>query len=184
MNRLALVAILALLATPAHADAGADWVEISASTDDAQEQFDLAMQYYSGHGMPQDQARALELFGLAAEQGLVDAQFKLATIYLNSESAAHDYTEAARLFRLAAEQNDPRAQYILGIMHQRGDGVAQDLIRAHMWFDLAALSGFGKAANSRDDLSLEMTIDEISEARRLFHERADTHQASTPTSSD
>ena len=184
MNRLVLVAILALLAAPAHADPGADWVEVATSTDGARDQYDLAMQYYTGHGAPQDQAKALELFGLAADQGLVDAQFKLATIYLNSDSTAHDFAEAARLFHLAAEQNDPRAQYILGLMHQRGDGVPQDVIQAHMWFDLAALSGFAKAADSRDDLSLKMTIDEISEARRLFHEHADTQQANVPTPSD
>ena len=109
---------------------------------------------------------------------------KLASIYLNSDSVAHDFPEAARLFRLAAEQNDARAQYILALMYQRGDGVTKDLVQAHMWFDLAATAGFDVAADSRDDLSLTMSIDEISEARRLFHERADAIHATASTQSD
>ncbi|MEM7123025.1 MAG: tetratricopeptide repeat protein [Pseudomonadota bacterium] len=184
MQRLALMAFLVCFAAPAMADPqgtrydGASTGTVQAAVNDTvvhddvdpRTQYDLAMKYYTGHGMPFDHAKAAALFQAAAAGGVSDAQFRLGAYHLNSTSPQHDFAEAARLFQLAAEQDHARAQYMLAMMYERGDGVPQDLVRAHMWFDLAAASGFGAADQYRDDLSLRMTIDEIGEARRLYHQ--------------
>ena len=182
MKSLALCVTLALFATPVLADPNG--AEVAGSTERAPQQYELAMMYFTGDGVPQDNDKAIELLANAADQGFAAAQFRLAMIHLNSNTPAHDYVEAARLFGLAAEQDDPRAQHLLALMYERGDGVPRDLVQAHLWFDLAAAAGFDDAVESRDELSLEMTIDEITEARRLFHERADMVQVSAPAYSD
>ncbi len=186
MQRLALMILLGCIAAPAWADpqgtrndvAGTGTVQAAVSDTvvhddvDPRTQYDLAMKYYTGRGMPLDHAKAVALFQSAAERGVPEAQFKLATMHLNSASPQHDFVEAARLFELAAEQNNARAQHMLALMYERGDGVPQDLVRAYMWFDLAAAGGFSAAVDHRETLSLQMSIDEIGEARRLYHEKA------------
>ena len=171
MKRLALWVTLVLLATPVQADPNDMEAQVSSSADPARQQYELAMMFYTGDGVPQNDNKAIELLGSAADQGFAEAQFRLAMIHLNSDGPTHDFAEAARLFGLAAEQNDPRAQHLLALMYERGDGVPQDFVQAHMWFDLAATTGFDDAVKNRDDLSVKMTIDEITEARHLFHER-------------
>lgn len=186
MQRLALMALLVSFAAPAMADPqgtrydGANTGTVQAAVNDSvvhddvdpRTQYDLAMKYYTGHGMPQDNAKAAALFQAAAAGGVSEAQFRLGTTYLNSSSPQHDFAEAARLFQLAAEQNHARAQHMLAMMYERGDGVPRDLVRAHMWFDLAAAGGFSAADENRQALSLLMSIDEIGEARQLYHEHA------------
>ena len=63
----------------------------------------------------QDDAEAVRLYRLAADQGHADAQYNLGVMYANGQGVAQDDAEAVRLYRLAADQGDADAQYNLGV---------------------------------------------------------------------
>ena len=122
----------------------------------------------------QDQAEAVQLYRLAAEQGIAGAQFRLGVVYAEGRGVAQDDKESVRWFRLAAEQGDAEAQGGLGLAYSAGRGVPQDFVASHMWMTLAAarLTGATRrgALKFRDTIAAAMTSEQIAEAHRLAQE--------------
>jgi TPR repeat protein len=109
-------------------------------------QFVVGECYYFGWGgVAQDDAEAVRLYRLAAEQGHGYAQVNLAYLLENGEGVAQDTAEAIRWYRLAAEQGHSDAYYTLGNMFEYGEGVAQDTAEAIRWYRLAAEQGHSDA---------------------------------------
>jgi uncharacterized protein len=100
-------------------------------------QYNLALKYLQGQGVPQDFNQAGFWFGKAAERGLSVAQFFLGEAF---EQGAQ-YTEAMLWYRKAAEQGHADAQLNLGLMYEHGRGVAQDSAEAAKWYHKAADQG-------------------------------------------
>ena len=115
-----------------------------------------------------DYARALRLWQALAEQGNVDAQFSLGIAYFGA--GPQDETQAAKWFRLAAEQGDTVAQFMIGWIYADGLGVPRDYVLAHMWWNLAAMQGALLGGQKRDEIEVQMTPDQIAEAKRLARE--------------
>ncbi len=88
-----------------------------------------------------DDAEAVRLYRLAAEQGEALAQSNLGWMLLHGRGAPRDIAEALRLFRLAAAQGHPLGQVNLGFMHLFGWGVAPDAALAKALFRQAADQG-------------------------------------------
>jgi TPR repeat protein len=144
---------------------------------DAYAQYNLALFYSNGQGVPQDYAEAAKWYRKAAEQGDDDAQYNLALFYSNGQGVPQDYAEAAKWCRRAAEQGNTMAQLNLGFMYGTGQGVPQDYVMAHMWYNLAAsrLSPLEKEARenalkNKDIAASVMTAEQIAEAQRLARE--------------
>jgi TPR repeat protein len=73
-------------------------------------QFVVGVCYNYGYGgVAKDDAEAVRLYRLAAEQGLALAQFNLGFMFENDRGVAKDRTEAIRLYRLAAAQGRANA---------------------------------------------------------------------------
>ena len=71
-----------------------------------------------------DDAEALALFQLAAEQNLDRAQLKLGKIlYRNGLCPPEQHAEALRWFKLAAGQGDGDGLFMVGYMHELGHSV-------------------------------------------------------------
>jgi len=185
-----MVGLCLILAVPAWADvqAGLDayvrgdyetvlkeWRPL-AEQGDTGAQFNLALLYANGQGVPQDyrvhhpQKEAMRWYRLAAEQGDVGAQFNLALLYANGQGVPQDDIEAAKWYRRAAEQGFAKAQSNLGEMYSSGKGVPQDYVLAHMWANLAASQGEDVAVKKRDALAKSMTPAQLAEAQRLARE--------------
>lgn len=142
---LAGIAVLPL--TPALADvkAGVDawsagnyaaaveeWKPLAVAGDpDAQ--FNLAQAYKLGRGVPEDLAKAEELYGKAADKGHVQAGdiYGLLLFQRGEHAKAMPYIEAS------AARGEPRAQYIHGLALFNGDNVARDWPRAYALVSLA-----------------------------------------------
>lgn len=75
--------------------------------------------------------------------------------------------EAARLCTLAAQKGNAGAQFNIGLMYANGKGVLANQARAHMWLSVAISSGFTMAFEKRRYIELNMTDEELHEARRL-----------------
>lgn len=118
----------------------------------------------------QEQAEAVELYRLAARQGVAGAQCRLGMMYAEGRGVARDDAEAARWFRLAAEQGEPEAQGGLALACAAGRGVPRDLVAAHKWLSLAAgrLTGetLQRAQQFRAALATAMSAAQLADAER------------------
>ena len=131
----------------------------------------------------QEQAEAVQLYRLAAEQGVAGAQCRLGVMYAEGRGVARDDAEAVRWFRLAAGQGDAEAQGGLGFAYGAGRGVEQDFVASYMWLTLAiaTLTGVTQhgATKFRDTIAAAMTSAQITEAQRLAREWIPISDAST-----
>jgi len=109
----------------------------------------LASLHYHGHGVPEDDARALQWYERAARQGHADAQYLLGNMYAFGHAtvaAGHDPMRlAAQWYFEAARQGHVDAQYSLGLLFLAGSGVQQDAAEARQWFTRAARHGHADA---------------------------------------
>ena len=170
MDVVDLLATSASGERPSGVDRSAD-----AEAGDARAQSLLALMYYRGRGLPQDDRAAAEWFRRAAGQGDTAAQFYLGGMYSEGRGVPQVYSEAAHFYQMAAERGDGQAQYNLGLAYARGEGVEQDLVKAHFYFNLAAARlndprGRAAAAKNRDHVAAEISSRELEQAQKLARE--------------
>ncbi len=115
-----------------HAAAVREW-QGPAASGDADAQFNLAQAYKLGQGIPQDRARAEQLYAAAAAQGHLQASDMYGLILFDKG----ERQRALPYIRAAADRGDPRAQYLLGVAHFNGELVPKDWVRAYALVSLA-----------------------------------------------
>ena len=146
----------------------------AAESGDPIAQYNLALRYFKGEGVPQNDAEAAKWYRLAAAQGNAGAQFNLGGIYDTGKGVAENDAEAVKWYRLAAEQGDVTAQSNLGIMYATGVGVPQNYAEAYVWFSLAVASGAWDVAHKQYLSSTELSNDALvaaqQRAAKLFEE--------------
>jgi TPR repeat protein len=109
-----------------------DW-QGPAAVGDADALFNLAQAYRLGRGVPQDSAKAEELYARAAAKGHLQAgdTYGLMLFQDGRHEAALPYLQDA------VRRGDPRAEYLLGIAAFNGDTVPKDWVRAYALVTLA-----------------------------------------------
>gem|GEM_PF-1028843 len=105
----------------------------------AQADYELAVKYLRGIGVPQNQAQGTTYLQRAAGEGSPDAQLALGFSYLKGRGVEQDSKRAAELFTQAAVQGNVDGQYNIGLAYVRGEGVTKDLAKAAEWFLKSAL---------------------------------------------
>ena len=109
---------------------------------DPAEQFNLAVMYAKGQGMPKDDAQAQKWYRKAAEGGHAEAQFAMGFTYNFGGNVPKDAAEAVKWYRKAAEQGHVEAQYWLSnVYDQGGHGVPEDAAEGAKWLRMAAENG-------------------------------------------
>ncbi|GAA0822709.1 hypothetical protein GCM10009111_31440 [Colwellia asteriadis] len=108
-------------------------------------QYQMAMMYKNGYGMPKDIAKAIELLTLSAEQHYPDAQFELALFYTEGKFVKKDLKKAFELTSKAAYKGLASAQFNLAVMYATGEGVKQDDFAASRWYKSAADQNYALA---------------------------------------
>jgi TPR repeat protein len=143
-----------------------------ANQGDADAQFNLAVLYHHGIGIPQDFRYAAYWYTKAAEQGHVFAQYSLGNLYRYSYNAefCRDYDQAVYWYKKAAEQGNLDAQYGLGYMYDYGDEIPQDYKQAFFWYTKAAEQGHYFAKEHRDEMLEKMSQSQNEEVRQLSKE--------------
>ncbi|MBT4224790.1 MAG: sel1 repeat family protein [Opitutae bacterium] len=139
----------------------------AANQGDTSAQASLAWKYLKGHGVQQDDKKAVEWYTKAAEQGDVRAQNNLGELYTKGDGVSRDDKEALKWYTHAARQGYAFSQSTLAKMYHKGEGVPQDSIHAHAWCHLAELNGHEESARLRKQLEKWMTPAEITSAREL-----------------
>ncbi len=62
-------------------------------------QYNVALMYFKGRGVPQNSAEAERWYTKSAEQGNTGAQRNLGFMYLNGQGIPRNYTQAEKWFR-------------------------------------------------------------------------------------
>jgi len=137
----------------------------AAERGDASAQFNMALRYDSGQGVPQDIAQSVKWLRKAADQNFVKAQYNLGCLYENGRGVSQDYAEAVKWFHKAAEQGYGSAQNNLSAMYGRGQGVPKNYTEAYVWSSIAVMSGNESAINNRDYSASELSPEEIESAQ-------------------
>lgn len=100
----------------------------------------IAICYFLGQGVPQDDKKAIEAFKIAAHAGHPHAQLNLGNIYAEGVATDKHDTIANQYYEQAANQNILDAQIKLAKRYLKGEGEQSDL-KAFQWFQKAALLG-------------------------------------------
>jgi hypothetical protein len=109
---------------------------------------ELGDRYYTGQGVRQNYAQAMDWYRKAAAQGNADAQLDIGGMYQRAVGVPQDYRQALLWFQKAADQGSSRAQYRLGQMYSDGQGVPRDYAQARSWYQKAADQGDADAKSS------------------------------------
>jgi len=96
--------------------------------------------YDSGRYVPQDRARAAQLYQRAVQDN-PSVQWRLGVMYDLGQGVPENPQQALRLFRMAAQQNDANANASLAVMYANGRGVAPDYVQAMRYYRRAAELG-------------------------------------------
>jgi hypothetical protein len=99
-------------------------------TGDAKAEYDLAVKYEKGMGMPRDQDKAVELYQESAASGYSPAQFSLGVSYELGQGVSKDIGRAVELYQQAANQGNSDAICKLAFLYQSGKGVPKDIGKA------------------------------------------------------
>ena len=117
------------------------WYRKAADQGRADAQFNLALMYANGQGVPQDHAEAMTWYRKAAEQGDAAAQLNLGVMYHVGQGVPQDYVQAHKWYNLAA------ARFPASDSEKRANAV-----------------------RNRDAVTAKMTAAQIAEAQRLARE--------------
>jgi cell division septation protein DedD len=182
MKRTAQRAILIGTALTALLTGGAAWADVKTGVDawsrgdyaaavhewlgpaaagDADAMFNLGQAYRLGRGVPQDAAKAEELYARAAAKGHLQAAdtYGLMLFQDGRREAALPYLQDA------VRRGDPRAEYLLGIAHFNGDAVPKDWVRAYALVTLANQHSLPQAANALAQMDHYIPLEQRQQAQ-------------------
>jgi localization factor PodJL len=108
---------------------------------DPSAEYELALRYAEGRGVPRSLQEAARWFDRAAKSGLVPAQFRLGTIYEKGHGVKKDIEAARQLYVSAAEKGNAKAMHNLGALYAEGLNGKADYKVAALWFRKAAAHG-------------------------------------------
>jgi hypothetical protein len=155
-----------------------------AKAGDSAAQYEMAMRYADGEGVPQNYRDAMAWFAKAAASGNDNAQWKLGLGYIKGIGVPQDARKAAVWFKRAANHGHIRAQSALSDLYLSGRGVPRDYVRAYTWASIAA----GLRGNDNYRLKVtgsRMTAVQIEDAHRRISIwwEGERRRATSPASS-
>ena len=86
-----------------------EWIPL-AETGDSRAQYQVALMYYRGEGLPQDYEKAALWYRRAAERGDVDAQLNIGLMHAQGLGVKQSFYEAFKWFELAV-LNSPNSGF-------------------------------------------------------------------------
>jgi localization factor PodJL len=104
-------------------------------------QYEIALRFADGRGVPQNLTEAADWFDRAAKQGLVVAQFRLGGFYEKGFGVKKDLEAARRLYTAAGEAGNAKAMHNLAVLYAEGIDGKPDYPTAAKWFRQAAAYG-------------------------------------------
>jgi localization factor PodJL len=104
-------------------------------------EFELAIRYAEGRGVPANAEEAVRWFERAANHGVAPAQYRLGSIYEKGQGVKKDLETARRLYTAAAGKGNGKAMHNLAVLYAEGLNGDPDYRNASQWFRKAADHG-------------------------------------------
>jgi localization factor PodJL len=104
-------------------------------------QYEIAVRFGDGRGVPRDERQAAHWLDLAAKQGLAPAQFRLGGYYEKGIGVKKDLAAARDLYLAAAAKGNGKAMHNLAVLYADGINGRADYHTAALWFRKAADRG-------------------------------------------
>lgn len=111
-----------------------------ANNNDAEAQYQLALRYQSGNGIPQDLSEAFYWFQQSSERNQPQAMHQLAKMYLQGQGIEINTAEGIYWLTKLATQGSPEAQFELGRQYQTLKNSPTSQQMTEIWFRTAAQS--------------------------------------------
>ena len=100
--------------------------------------YNLAMNYKTGDGVPQDFVKARTLFNEAAARGDGDAYYQIGLLFEYGQGVQKTYDTAFKCFQKAAEYGNANAMYKMGRFYELGYGIEQSFTKTMDCYLVAA----------------------------------------------
>jgi localization factor PodJL len=120
---------------------GGPALRAAAIAGDTAAEFEVALRFAQGRGVPPDQQQAVHWLELAARQGLAPAQFRLGGFYEKGIGVKKDLAAARTLYLSAAAKGNGKAMHNLAVLYAEGINGPGDYHTAALWFHKAAERG-------------------------------------------
>jgi len=104
-------------------------------------EYELAVRYMEGRGVPPSLEEAAHWFERAANRGLAPAQYRLGSLYEKGQGVTKDLETARRLYTAAATKGNGKAMHNLAVLYAEGINGEPDYRNAAQWFRKAADCG-------------------------------------------
>jgi localization factor PodJL len=117
-------------------------------------EYEIAIRYAEGRGVPQNLAESARWFERAANRGLAPAQYRLGSLLEKGHGVKKDVEAARRLYLAAAEKGNAKAMHNLAVLYAEGIDGKPDFNVASQWFRKAATRG---VADSQFNLGILFT---------------------------
>jgi len=120
-------------------------------------EFNLAVMYEYGLGIPKNFDKATEYYRRAGEKSHLDAIYHLALMYADGRGHPQDFKKAASLLERAAYDNHAPATYFLGVFKFHGYGCMPNYDLALQWFERAAAIGDYRIQEAAENATKELS---------------------------
>jgi localization factor PodJL len=120
---------------------GGPTLRAAALAGDAAADYEVAIRFDEGRGVPKSDDEAARWFERAAKQGLTLAQFRLGTLYEKGVGVKKDLVAARDLYLAAANKGNAKAMHNLAVLYAEGVNGPADYRTAAHWFRKAADHG-------------------------------------------
>jgi len=120
---------------------GGPALRAAAASENPAAEFEVAVRYSEGRGVPQSFEAAARWFERAADHGLAPAQFRLGCFYEKGQGVKKDLETARRLYLSAADRGHAKAMHNLAVLYAEGIDGKPDYKTASQWFRKAADHG-------------------------------------------
>ncbi|KAJ3140708.1 hypothetical protein HDU90_008011 [Geranomyces variabilis] len=124
------------------------WLRTTAAAGVAASQFCLALCYYNGIAVPENDAEAFRWCERAAKQGLAGAMNVLGNLHIEGAGCTQDPAAGLRWYIRAAELREAAAIYNIGTLFERGIAMEEDMSAAFGWYERASRYGSINAMNT------------------------------------
>jgi localization factor PodJL len=114
-------------------------------------EYEIAIRYSEGRGIPVNLEEAAHWFERAADHGLAPAQYRLGSLYEKGQGVKKDLEKARTLYTAAADKGNAKAMHNLAVLHAEGIDGKPDFKAAAQWFRKAADRG---VADSQYNLAI------------------------------
>jgi len=104
-------------------------------------EYEIAVRFAEGRGVPANLELAVQWFERAAQQGLAPAFYRLGSLYEKGQGVKKDLEKARQLYLQGADKGNAKAIHNLAVLYAEGIDGKPDYRQASQWFRKAADRG-------------------------------------------